>query len=102
MRERAKQRSERWSAVLSTTQGAWQIGGNFVSRGCRRLFRSQRMGPQSSTHAFAMSDVLREDDVRSLAPDDLLAPGAHERRSLRGARHHLGIRMVSLPRTNMR
>ena len=46
---------------------------------------------RSSTHACAVSDVSREDDVRSPGGDNLLAAGTYERGGVRITGPHRGI-----------
>ena len=69
----------------------------FICPGARRLSRSAPLESRSTTHVFAVSDVFREDDVRSLARGHLFPACSHERGGVRRTRDHLGIRMVGLP-----
>jgi hypothetical protein len=101
-RERMQKGSGRSAVVFSAAQGACHLRGSLLSRGSIRLFLSEPMEPQSATHACAVPDVSREDDVRSLAGSHLFPAFSHERSSVRLARPHRGIRMVGLPQTNTR
>jgi len=93
-RESVQKGSGRSAIVCSAPQGAWHLRRNLLSRGSIRLFLSKPMEPQSPTHACVMSDVSREDDVRSLAGSHLSSSRSHERSGVWLTRPHLGIRMV--------
>jgi len=93
-RESMQKGSGRSAVVSSAAQGACHLRGSLLSRGSIRLFLSKPMEPQSPTHACVMSDVSREDDVRSLARSHLSPSRSDERNGVRLTRSHRGIRVV--------
>src|SRR4029077_12841167 len=95
-RESLQQTRGRRTVIFSTPQTARWLRRDFLSRGRGRLSGSAPLESQPPTHAFAVSDVFREDDVRSRAADRLLTAGSPERRGVRVTRTHSGIRMVGL------
>jgi hypothetical protein len=101
-RQSVQKGSGRSAVVFSAAQGACHLRGSLLSRGSIRLFLTEPMEPQSTTHACVMSDVSGEDDVRSFADSHLFPACSHERSGVRLTRPHRGIRTVSLPQTKAR